>query len=141
MSAGILSTVKEIDYDPAPDIVLLGIGGNDLLAEDLPPTNVLQNVQAIFQELQGRYPEATIFVEEIAPARSDLMTAELAARLTAFYQGISDLADQAGDQVIAIDMHTQWSDSYMADEVHYNESGAREVANRYFRAIDIVFDP
>lgn len=141
VTAGILSTVENIDYDPAPDIVLLGIGGNDLLGEELSPQIVLKNVQAILQELQGRYPKVTIFVEEIAPARTDLMTPALTSRLSEFYQGISDLADQAGDQVINIDMHTDWSDSYMADEVHYNESGAREVANRYFQAIDIVFDP
>ncbi|MEM1405435.1 MAG: hypothetical protein AAGG59_01570 [Bacteroidota bacterium] len=32
----------------------------------------------------------------------------------------------------AIDMSSNWSDQFMADQVHYNEQGAKEVADRYF---------
>jgi len=35
-------------------------------------------------------------------------------------------------------MASNWSDEYMADAVHYNEAGAKEVAGRYFEAMEMI---
>ena len=61
-----------------------------------------------------------------------------------FNSEIPDIATaqtNGSSQVIAVDMSSNWGDEYMADEVHYNERGAKEVADRYFAALDELLDP
>ena len=40
--------------------------------------------------------------------------------------------------VLVVDMATDFNDSYYADDVHYNESGAQLVAERYFNILQNV---
>lgn len=42
--------------------------------------------------------------------------------------------------VIAVDMFTAFSDSLLADDVHYNEAGAVFIAERYLSALAPYFD-
>lgn len=122
-----------------PDIVLLGVGGNDLLFAMLPPETVVNNINQIVDELQTANSDVIIFVEQIAPARSDLMTTEFIATLNAFNSEIANLASSQtnnSSKVIAVDMLTDWQDSYMADQIHYSAEGAKAVADRYYIAID-----
>ncbi|MEL6823558.1 MAG: hypothetical protein AAFP70_17500, partial [Calditrichota bacterium] len=39
-------------------------------------------------------------------------------------------------KVIAINMAAGWQDNYLADDVHYNETGANIVGTRYFNAFE-----
>jgi hypothetical protein len=144
VTAGALATLEQNTYDPAPDVVLVGIGGNDLLDLELSPQAVLSNIEQIVDELQSTYPGVIIFLEQIAPVRSDITTNQISQAITEFQKGIGALASQLDtpeNPVIAIDMYSNWTDSYMADEVHYNEAGAREVGGRYFAAIMAELQP
>ncbi|RNC79918.1 MAG: hypothetical protein ED557_12345 [Balneola sp.] len=121
---------------PQPDIVLLGIGGNDLLAED-PISEVIENINEIIDQLQATNENLVIVLEQIAPARSDAITPEQEQLLNEFNATITTVAEQQSTNsspVIVVDMSANWSDEYMADALHYNEEGARVVAQRYFDA-------
>ena len=121
-----------------PDVVLLGIGGNDLV-HNISVASAIYNINQTIDLLQNRNSDITIFIERIAPGRSNVMTPETVVILAEFNSSISSLAaDQTTDnsKVIAVDMSVDWSDAYMADNLHYNELGAKEVADRYFEAIE-----
>ena len=38
-------------------------------------------------------------------------------------------------QIIVVDMFTGFNDSLLADDVHYNNEGAKFVANRYYNTL------
>ena len=38
-------------------------------------------------------------------------------------------------QVIPVDMYTGFNDNLLADDVHYNEEGAKFIADRYFNLL------
>ena len=122
----------------APDIVLLGIGGNDLV-HNVPVPTAIENINQTIDLLQNSNSNITIFIERIAPGRSNIMTPENIAVYLEFNDSISTLADSQttdNSRVIAVDMSVDWTDDYMADNLHYNELGAKEVADRYYEAIE-----
>lgn len=121
----------------SPDVVLLGIGGNDLLG-DVPQSQIFANLTEIVATLRQSNPEVTIIMEQIAPGLSNFMTGQ---RQVAFDQFNARVLVFAGQQstiaspIIVVDMAQGWSDAWMADDVHYNQAGADEVARRYFQAL------
>ena len=120
-----------------PDIVLLGIGGNDLLAE-IPISESINNISETIDFLQNENPNVYIFIEKIAPGRSDIMTPENNNIFLSFNNNITTLAEtktNTTSKVIPVDMSENWSDIYFADTIHYNLLGAKEVANRYFYSL------
>jgi len=125
-----------------PDIVLLGIGGNDLLEGNRPLEVVVDNIGQIVDQLYAANPEVVVIVEQIAGANPDAEgAAELNSQLQAMIEQIEELAAQqqaAGRTVIAVDMNTGFTSEpgFYADAVHYSEAGAREVAERYFVVVD-----
>lgn len=138
-----LDRVREtISTENAPDIVLLGIGGNDYLQGAGTPEEAIDNINEIIDHLQTANPEVVIFLEQIAPAFSLFMFPSVQADFDQFNADIlvTAAAQSDGDSiVIAVDMATDWSDSYLADIVHYNESGAKVVADRYDAAMDAYY--
>ena len=40
--------------------------------------------------------------------------------------------------IIPVDMHTGFSDELLADDVHYNETGADFIASRYYEVLNEV---
>ena len=38
-------------------------------------------------------------------------------------------------QIILVDMYSGFDDSLLADDVHYNEDGAKFISNRYFNIL------
>ena len=137
--------LEKLDYLfaklPQADIVLLGIGGNDLL-EGFGYQHAIANINDIIDALQNDNPNVTIFVELIAPAREG-EGEELLESIIAMNAGIAKLAlaqSNPESSVIAVDMFADWQQSYFADAVHYNEAGAREVARRYSAAINKFYD-
>ena len=120
---------------------MLGIGGNDLL-NGLSVNDAIDNINQIIDILQSNKSTVTIFIEQIAPAQSSYMTTDLTQTIENFNNNILSVASQQTDgesNVISIDMYSNWSDTYMADDVHYNSSGAKEVADRYMNAIDAFY--
>lgn len=133
----VLETMNRIlQASPQPNIVLLGIGGNDLLNED-PVDEIIDNINEIIDRLQSANDSVVIVLEQIAPGRSDFMTSQQIQRFHEFNTSIAAVGEQQGTNsspVIVVNMAANWTDEYMADEVHYNEAGAAVVAQRYFDA-------
>jgi len=124
-----------------PNVVLLSTpGGNDALQE-LPYENAVENINDIIDIIQADNPNVTIIIEQMAPGRSDIMTAELTRFFDQMQQEVLSIAtDQStsASQVIAVDMFTGFNDSFLADDVHYNETGAEFIANRYYDVLEDI---
>lgn len=126
-----------------PDIVLLGIGGNDILDGGYSMSEVVKNINSIIDTIQRFNPYVKIFLEQIAPGLSTLMSPEMTELFDSFNDRISDIPSEQSDgfsSVIAVDMATGWSDEYLADDVHYNETGAKVVADRYIQAFEMLYE-
>ena len=136
---GVLADLPEVLSRIAPpDIVLLGIGGNDLAGAGDEPAAPLATIDRIIDRLQAANPRVVILVEQIAPGRSDFMTDDMTRRFEDFNARIPGLAESQTDSsstVVVVDMYTGFSDNLLADDVHYNEQGARFVAGRYAAAL------
>lgn len=130
---GLLKNVRNLRFESSPQFVLLCVGGNDLL-EGKSVDKAISNISKIICELQKDCPETTIILEQIAPAHSSSMTSELDATLNDFNSKLPGLTSEYNNLQI-VDMNTGFTDLYFADDVHYNELGAREVAQRYFAAM------
>ena len=138
-SGQILEGINDwLNLASAPDIVLFSSpGGNDAL-QGLSYADALTNVRAIIATIQTANPNVTIVIEQLAPAHSSTMSPDLSIFLTQMQQDVVSLAvvqTTSTSQVIVVDMFTGFSDSLLADEVHYNEAGASFIANRYYETL------
>ena len=131
----VLRTLDEIRLDEIPQIVLLGIGGNDLLDGGRQPGEVIASIRQILDRLRSAYPGVKVYLEQIAPGRSDFMTPAIFETFELFNLGVAELGSSYED-VTVVDMALDWNDGYLADEVHYNQAGAKVVAMRYYAAIN-----
>jgi lysophospholipase L1-like esterase len=124
-----------------PDIVLFSSpGGNDAL-ENLPYVETTKNIYAIIALLQSFNPNITILLEQMAPAHSNIMDEDLSNYLSYLHEDMFWAANEYSSyssQVIVVDMYTGFSDSMLADDVHYNSSGAFFVAERYYQVLETV---
>ena len=138
-SEDVLATIDEIlAAISSPDIVLLSIGGNDLLDGGNLPSEPIANIVEIVGKLQSHSSNITVFLEQIAAANAETMTNSLTTTLNDFNSQISSIADSLTtntSKVIALDMNTNFNESYLADDVHYNEAGAKFIADIYFGGI------
>lgn len=125
----------------APDIVLFSSpGGNDAL-QALPFDDAVSNINAIIDLIQEANPEVRILMEQMAPGTSGIMTTELSSYIAGLHREVSTIAaEKATDssELTAVDMFTGFSDDLLADDVHYNEAGARFIADRYYAALEAV---
>ncbi len=136
----VLERVRGLASEP-PDLVLLGIGGNDLMSGESAAA-VSERLERIILELQSMFPGVVIIVEQIAPARMSVMPDDRVHELVEFNSRVASIARELGSPdsaVLAVDMASGWTDSLLADEVHYNEAGAAWVASRYLEAIESLF--
>jgi len=127
----------------APGVVLLGIGGNDLIG-GATAAQTLDNIGLLINALRDNNDSISIFLEQIAPGMSEFMTPELQERFLQYNAGIKELGDQKNTSIspiVVVDMAIDWQDAYMADEVHYNEAGAKVVADRYWEVMQRVLEP
>ena len=60
------------------------IGDNDLLGDGRSPQATLENINEIIDALQMKNDSVVIFLEQIAPGRSDIMTSEF----TSLFQSV-----------------------------------------------------
>ena len=142
-SEDVLANIDEILTTIAsPDIVLLSIGGNDLLDGGNPPSEPIANIVELVEKLQTHNSNITIFLERIDPANNETMTSSLTNKLNNFNSQIVTIANSLTtntSKVIALDMNTNFNESYLADDVHYNELGAKFIADIYFNGIQSEF--
>ena len=127
----------------SPDIVLFSSpGGNDAL-EGLPYEEAVDNINEIIDIIQAQNPNVTIIIEQMAPGRSDIMTSDLTSFFDQMQQEVLSIATNQStstSQVIAVDMFTGFSDSFLADDVHYNAAGAEFIANRYYDVLENILE-
>lgn len=138
-SGQILSEINAwLNEAGAPDIVLFSSpGGNDAL-QNLPFEQAVININAIIDAIQAANPNVTIIIEQMAPARSDLMTAELTTYFNSMQQEVVNIAAEqttSTSQVLTVDMFSNFNDDFLADNVHYNEAGAVFIADRYYEVL------
>ena len=128
------------ELEDMPDIVLFSSpGGNDALGGGDYGT-ILSNVNSIIDIIQQANPNVTIIIEKLAPANSIIMVPPLTDYFDSWGEDVVTLAQQQStstSQVITVDMYTGFNDSYLADVLHYNQSGAEFIANRYY---DVLID-
>jgi lysophospholipase L1-like esterase len=127
----------------SPDIVLFSSpGGNDAL-EGLPYEDAVENMNNVIDIIQADNPNVTIFIEQMAPGRSDFMTPELTIYINQLQQEVLSIASNQStstSQVVAVDMFTGFNDSLLADDIHYNEAGAEFIATRYYNVLINVLE-
>ncbi len=143
-SEGVLNNLNTVLFNiPSPDIVLLGIGGNDLLISGDDPSEPIGNINQIIDLLQSNNPNITIFLEQIAPGRIDIMTLDLTNRIEIFNTQVVAVASNQTDSnstVVSIDMYSEFKNIYFTDEAHYNKHGSKFIATKYFTEIQNQFD-
>lgn len=138
-----LDTLITATPEMVGNVVLIGIGGNDLF-QGIPASTSIQNLNLIIDKLQEVNESVTIIIEQIAPGTTDFQESNTMnySEYIAFNNAISNLAvtrTTPTSKVIAVDMSTILNDQDYADDVHYNESGARKIANQYYEAMQILF--
>ena len=125
----------------APDIVLFSSpAGNDAL-QGLDYDQAVEHINAIIDVLQSANANVTIIIEQLAPGQSEIMTGTLAQYFERIQEDLPALAQSqttATSRVMVVDMFTGFTDDLLADEVHYNEAGARFVADRYYAVLEEV---
>ncbi|MFC4634139.1 SGNH/GDSL hydrolase family protein [Dokdonia ponticola] len=138
----LISLESTLSVVETPDIVLLGIGGNDLVRTNS-YEEAIQNINSIIDILQDHNPEVTIFLEQIAPGNSSSFSEENLELFENFQNAILTISEERSTEdsnVITVDMAMGWTDILLIDDVHYNIYGAKVVGNRYFDAIDLYFE-
>ena len=136
----LLSEIDDILDEIETDIVLLGIGGNDL-DDGASVDNTIENIETLLDKLQSQNGDVLVVLEQIAPATSAYMTPERTGILQEFNNAIAEIGRRRTNEnslVITVNMFKDWKDDYLADDVHYNEQGAKEVAHRYFETLDTL---
>lgn len=133
-----------LDETGAPDVVLFSSpGGNDILNGGFSFNETISNINAIIDILQEKNPKVTIIIEQLAPGRSSFMTAELTANFNSVNQEVLTIASQqttTTSKVLTVDMFTGFTDALLADNVHYNETGADFIATRYYNVLVNVLE-
>ena len=126
-----------------PDIVLFSSpGGNDAL-EQLSYSEAVSNINSIIDVIQSSNPNCIIIIEQMAPGHSEIMTTELTNFWNQIQEEVLDIAENKttiNSQVIAIDMFTGFGDNFLADDVHYNEDGAKFISDRYYKTLINLLD-
>ena len=125
------------------DIVLLSSpGGNDAL-EGLSYSQAVANINGIIDILQAHNPNTTIIIEQMAPARTNIMNSELTEFIEQMQNEVLNIAESktsATSDVLTVDMFSGFNDNLLADDVHYNEEGAKFIANRYYNLLVYILE-
>ena len=141
-SGQILENIDDwLNETGSPDIVLFSSpGGNDAL-NGLSYEQAMANVNQIIDAIQNANPYVTIIIEQLAPARSDIMSPLLNMYFNRMHEDVQSIAQEQSNEkskVICVDMAHGFNDSFLADEVHYNKEGAVFIARRYYEVLQHV---
>ena len=124
-----------------PDIVLFSSpGGNDAL-ENLPISQTISNINNIIDVLKNSNPNIIILIEKMAPVHSDIMTSDLDSYIKKINKEIIKIEKNhftKKSKIIVVNMSSGFKDEYLADEVHYNEEGAKYIANQYYKVLSKI---
>lgn len=133
-----------LDRTSVPDIVLFSSpGGNDAL-DLLPYDQALDNINAIIDTLQARNPNVTIVIEKMAPPNTWLLVPPLSTYYNDIHEDVELIAQNEStstSKIVAVDMATGFTNSMLADPIHYNALGAEHVATRYYQVLVNLLEP
>lgn len=142
-SSELLSGINQWLEDTGnPDIVLLSSpGGNDALTGQS-FDQAVENINEIIDIIQAANTNVTVIIEQMAPGTDELMAeGNLASFISQMNQEVLTMAEEqstVNSQVLVVDMFTDFKQSMLADDVHYNEAGALFIAQRYFEVLSQV---
>ncbi len=127
-----------IQQTGSPDIVLFSSPGLNDILQGRPYNNIASNLNQIIDIIQENNTNVTIILEQPAPVRSGAITPELSAYYNQIQQDLEDIAAAQSTNtsaVITVDMFAGFNDNLLADDTHYNEDGAKFIADRYFPVV------
>ncbi len=133
-----------IEEEGSSDIVLFSSpGGNDAL-QNLPFDEAILNIRNIINSLQEKNPNITIIIEKPAPGRTSIMTPTLTNYLNKLSEELNNIVDEkstnTSSTIIIVDMFTGFSDGLLADDVHYNQEGAKFIADKYYTILSTILN-
>ena len=127
-----------------PDVVLFSSPGANDIIDGFSYESAIENVVDIVKGLQSFNPEVTIVLEKMAPGHSlVMMIGPLGRSHGRLLNDIDSLASSLttiSSEVLVIDMATGFTDSMLADPIHYNQDGATFIANRYYSLLETLMD-
>ena len=121
-----------------PNLILLGVGGNDFEDEERTAEDMIQAIEEIITALRRKFDNPDFIIEQIAPGRSDFMAnlnQERFDRFNSLLPGLQSSLNRSESMIWLVDNSKGWTDDLFADEVHYNQAGAKLVADRYYAEI------
>ena len=71
------------------------------------------------------------------------MMTELTSFIEELHEDIITICGQqstSSSSIIAVDMYTGFNNSYLADDVHYNQARADFIAQRYYSVLDSILE-
>jgi|GEM_PF-3505386 len=119
-----------------PDVVLLLIGGNDIL-QNYALSSAPQRVMNLIDKIRAKKPTALILVANI------FLLPGLQTQITTFNTSLNRLVNQrtaAGQKVHLVDLQQSTIGSATQDGVHPVASGYNEIANRFFNKLVQVYN-
>lgn len=132
-----------IDQAGVPDIVLFSSpGGNDAL-QGRDYDDIISNINNIIDAIQTSNPNVTIIIEQLAPPLSSSLVGQLGIYFERMIEDAARIADEqttSTSMVLSVDMASGFTDALLADQVHYNEEGAKFIADRYFEVLEGVME-
>lgn len=129
----VLRVIKQSSAKFDPDIVIIHLGTNDLIAGNSVGSTAYEISQIIY-ELREDNPLLVVFVAGVIPnyqGNNHTPTMELNRRISNMTGSISTKKSP----VIFVDHFTGFDESDMADRLHPNESGAEKIARTWMEAI------
>lgn len=141
-TVGVLNRYNENVKDIIPDIVLLGIGGNDIADYGASIDEVISNISSILDIIKANNANSVVIVEIIAGANPNTdLGRTFNSLISEFETKMIQLANSKSSEnfkVVPVNMNENFTNNAnnYADAVHYSETGAIEIANRYFTAIE-----
>lgn len=138
---GVLNRYSQNVFNDTPDIVLLGIGGNDITG-GATVDQVISNISSILDAIKTNNADAIVIVEIIAGANPTTSLGQTFNGLLAEFETkliqLASSKNSGNFKVTTVNMNLNFTNDVnnYADAVHYSETGAIEIASRYFTVIE-----
>ena len=120
-----------------PDIVLLHMGTNDLLA-DQDAEGTVEEIAGVLVLLRRQNPKTTILLSTLIPLESQILHQRIAGFNDLLKRAVPGLQREQS-RVILVDQFEGFSvTSDLYDGIHPNEAGAEKIAHKWFAALEEV---
>jgi lysophospholipase L1-like esterase len=117
-----------------PDVVLMHLGTNDLVAR---PDVIPQNLAAIIASLRKANPRVTVFVARLIPVRG--FDRESLERANDSIERMAKDRSTKESRVIVVPQDSGFdATADTVDGIHPNESGERKMASRWLEAMSLA---